>query len=540
MKKNKKIIIAIAAIVIIIVLALVLTQVLTKKDGGIFNFDKKGTEEKITKMVENDKIKVEVNRTSYEEGYLIVEYNITSKDGADYFDNCFDTTNGLDYYLERTISINGEKIKESDQSLQLAERVSDTEAKLYDFVEVSENEIKDNSKIEINVFDTSDIYEYDESEYIEETQYEESDSEEESEYIEENEDEYIENEEEEEEYIEDGYEEVEGEYIEGTDEEIEENETNEESDEETSDEETSDEEMEDEEIDDYDDEITEDIEDEYESEGELLGKITLNVKKDEMTQDTNSTEIMDSTYEYEDMSITKAKLIETPIGKFIIIDSEVKNVTDADIFSEDISVTNMELNIQDENGNTINASKQTGYSIILEDGTDWADSTEDTFSNGVLKFRTIVSLNKQKDEINKLKIVPIVTQYYEETEEELNAMNWNKVVDGKYEATSEYGAKIEITKIEEKDGNLNFYYKDSGLIVEADSFIIVRNVEKGDYVVGSGRKITESGEKVITFKMDDENTEEEFAYLNNIDNLEFAVFEGVKVIPVGEGTQIEF
>lgn len=249
---------------------------------------------------------------------------------------------------------------------------------------------------------------------------------------------------------------------------------------------------------------------------------------------------MDSAYEHEDLSITKAKLIDTQVGKFIIIDSEIKNVTDADIFSEETSVTNMELNIQDENGNTINAGKQTGYSIILEDGTNWNDSEEETFSNAVLKFRTIVSLNKQKEEINKLKIVPIIAQYYEETEEELNAMNWNKVVDGTYEATSGYGTKIEITKIEEKDGNLNFYYKDSGLIVEADSFIIVRNVEKSDYVVGNSRRITESGEKVITFKMDDENTDEEYAYLNNLDNLEFAIFEGAQVMTLGEGTQIEF
>ncbi len=529
MKKNKKIIIATAVIVLVIVVALILTLVLTKKDTGIFNTEKKGVEEKITKMVENDRIKVEVNNTSYAEGYLIVEYGITFKDESEYLDNCFDTTNGLDYYLERTISINGEKIKESDESLQLAERVSETEAKLYDFVEVSEDKIKDDPKIEIDIYDTPYIYE---DEYSEETDYEEESS------TEDETEEYIEDEiDENEEYVEGGYEEVEGEYIEGTDEEIAEEETNEES-EETSNEEMTDEEIE--ETEEYEDEITEDIEDEYESEGELLGKITLNVTKDEMTKDTNSTEVIDSAYEHEDLSITKAKLINTQIGRFIIIDSEIKNVTDADIFSEEISITNMELNIQDENGNTINASKQTGYSIILEDGTNWNDSEEETFSNAVLKFRTIVSLNKQKEEINKLKIVPIVAQYYEETEEELNAMKWNKVVDGKYEATSGYGTKVEITKIEEKDGNLNFYYKDSGLIVEADSFIIVRNVEKGDYVVGNSRRITESGEKVITFKMDDENTDEEYAYLNNIDNLEFAIFEGAKVITIGEGTQIEF
>lgn len=531
MKKNKKIIIAIATVIVVIILALVFTLVLKGKDGSIFNSTNKKIEEKITKMFENDKIKIEVNNVAYQEGYLVIEYDVTSKEGAEYFDGCFDTTNGLDYYLERTVLLNGEEIEETDQSMQFAERVSDTEAKVYDFIEVEESEIESNTKIEINIYDTSYMFtEAEDDEYLDEEYDESIDGTDEGEYTEESEEtfeeEYSEENYEEDEYNEELYEEVEGEYIEGTDEEEETN-------------------TEDELLDETEEEFIEEIEEEedysddteeYTPEGTLLGKIAVNLTKEEITKEVSSKELIDSTYEYEDVSITKVNLLETSFGKFLIIDSEIKNVVDEDIFN---NITNIELNIQDENGNTITASQNSEYQIFLEDGTNWGESDVDTFSNGILKYRTIVSLNKQSEELNKIKIVPILPTYYEETEEELNAMSWNKIEDKTYEATSEYGGKIEITKIEEKDGNINFYYKDSGLITEADTFIIVRNIEKGDYVTCDGRKITESGEKVITFIMDQEGTEEENKYLDNIENLEFAVFEGAKVTKAGEGITIE-
>ena len=531
MKKNKRIILVTTAIVIVIILALVFTLVLKGKNGSIFNSDKKGVEEKITKMLENDKIKIEVNNAAYQEGYLIIEYDVASKEGTEYFDECFDTTNGLEYYVERTILLNGEKIEETDQSMQFAERTSNTEAKVYDFIEVDENKIENNIKIEINVYDTSYTFtEAENDEYIDEEYDDELIDETEEEYIEDSEEileEEYNDEDYEEEYNEDLYEEVEGEYIEGTDEEeiTTEDELIDESEEDYSIEESSNEE----DFEDYSDE-------EYTPEGALLGKITLNLTKEEITKDINSKEIITSAYEYEDISITAAKFLETGFGKFLIIDSEVKNVTDEDIFND---LINLELNIQDENGNTITASQNSGYKITLEDGTDWADSDVETFSNGILSQRTIVSLNKQNENLNKIKIVPIIPTYYEETEEELNSMNWNKIEDKTYEATSEYGGKIEITKIEEKDGKINFYYKDSGLITEVDTFIIVRNPEKGNYVTCDARKIIESGEKVITFKMDEEGINEEDKYLDNIENLEFSIFEGAKVTKAGEGITIE-
>lgn len=535
MKKNKKIIIAIAAIIVVIIIALVFTLVLKGKNGSIFNSKSKEIEEKITKMFENNKIKIEVNNAAYQEGYLVIEYDVTSKEGAEYFDECFDTTNGLDYYLERTILLNGEAVEETDQNMQFAERVSDTEAKVYDFIEIEESEIESNNKIEISIYDTSYMFtETEDDGYLDEEYDESIDGTDEGEYTEESEETFEEEyneenyEEGEDEYDEELYEEVEGEYIEGTDEE--ETNTEEELLDETEDE-----------TEEYIEKIEEEDDDsdpteEYTPEGTLLGKIALNLTKEEITKEVRSKELIDSAYEYEDISITKANLLETSFGKFLIIDSEIKNVTDEEVFND---LINVELNIQDENGNTITASKNSGYQIFLEDGTNWGKSDVETFSNGTLKYRTIISLNKQSKELNKIKIVPILPTYYEETEEEINAMSWNKIEDKTYEATSEYGGKIEITKIEEKDGNINFYYKDSGLITETDTFIIVRNVEKGDYVICDGRKITESGEKVITFKMDKEGTEEKDKYLDNIENLEFAVFEGTKVTKAGEGITIE-
>ena len=65
------------------------------------------------------------------------------------------------------------------------------------------------------------------------------------------------------------------------------------------------EEIEDEEdFEDYSDE-------EYTPEGALLGKITLNLAKEEITKDINSKEIITSAYKYEDISITTAKFSKT-------------------------------------------------------------------------------------------------------------------------------------------------------------------------------------------------------------------------------------
>lgn len=525
MKKNKKIIIAVIVAIVVITLITVLTLVLTGKTENIFNTEKKETEEKITKMLENDYAKIEVNHTSYEEGYLIIEYDITSKVGSEYFDKCSDNIDGLGYYLERTVILNGEELEDTDNSMQFAERVSETEAKVYDFIEVEENNIKSDTKIEIKIYDTDDIY----TEVEDNINYTD-DTEEYDETIDEAEDLEENNETDEEitdEVNEDNYEEVEGEYIEGTDEDI----IDEETIEDISEEDISAEEEKYNE-DEYEDEIVNDYE------GLLLGKITLNITKDEITKETSKTEIPNSSYEYEDLKITKTDLIETDCGKFLIIASEIKNVTEEDIFGEDADITNIELNLQDETGNTITASKESGYQIILEDGTDWVDSDAETFSNATLKFKTIVSLNNQ-EEINKLKILPILPQYYETTEEELNSKNWNKIADEKYEATSDYGCNVTITKIEQKDGNINFYYEATGLITEAENFIIVRNTQKGDYTICNNRRITTSGERIMIFEMDDPETDEEFKYLDNIENLEFAIFEGIKVATIGEGITIE-
>lgn len=516
MKKKKKIIIACTVVIAIIIISLILALVYKGKTGKL-PFEEK-EEIKIVKMIENDSLKVVLSDVATAENYIIIEYDVDLKNNQ--ADEYSDYINGLEYSLERIVKLDGKTISKNDEDTQqIAYKVSDNQLKIYDVIET--NKIADTYKLEVDIYDTNLILvdndeEQDALEYDNTTDESEEivDSEEiiDTEEIVDTED------------TEDNYEEVtiDSEEYFASQEDQDDNES---------------EEL----VTPYADVSIEDMdEDELDiNDGdEKVGTLRVELKKSDTDQKAKvKTKNEEKTQD--DITTKVNKIIETDTAKIVIVDTEQKNITE-EIFEEEMKTPeNFEINVQDENGNTIKTCKKTSVKIYNEKGQEWngygGESDEEELNNGTVKIQTIIGLLGDNKNLKNIKLQPLFYQYITgESEEELNNKTWYEIKDGTYTNTNKYDGTVDISKVEIENNIVKFYFDQKGLIPSMEAIIIIRNKdsETGDYIVPRKLYEAEDGKYVAEFKIGDIKYED--TLISNVEDAEFAIFENKNLEKIGE------
>lgn len=504
MKKKKKIIIACTVVIAIIIISLILALVYKGKTGKL-PFEKK-EEIKIVKMIENDSLKVVLSDVATAENYIIIEYDVDLKNNQ--ADEYSDYINGLEYSLERIVKLDGKTISKNDEDTQqIAYKVSDNQLKIYDVIET--NKMADTYKLEVDIYDTNLIL-VDNDEEQDALEYDNTTDE--SEEIVDTED------------TEDNYEEVtiDSEEYFASQEDQDDNES---------------EEL----VTPYADVSIEDMdEDELDiNDGdEKVGTLRVELKKSDTDQKAKvKTKNEEKTQD--DITTKVNKIIETGTAKIVIVDTEQKNITE-EIFEEEMKTPeNFEINVQDENGNTIKTCKKTSVKIYNEKGQEWngygGESDEEELNNGTVKIRTIIGLLGDNKNLKNIKLQPLFYQYITgESEEELNNKTWYEIKDGTYTNTNKYDGTVDISKVEIENNIVKFYFDQKGLIPSMEAIIIIRNKdsETGDYIVPRKLYEAEDGKYVAEFKIGDIKYED--TLISNVEDAEFAIFENKNLEKIGE------
>ena len=504
MKKKKKIIIACTVVIVIIIISLILALVYKGKTGKL-PFEKK-EEIKIVKMIENDSLKVVLSDVATAENYIIIEYDVDLKNNQ--ADEYSDYINGLEYSLERIVKLDGKTISQNDEDTQqIAYKVSDNQLKIYDVIET--NKIADTYKLEVDIYDTNLIL-VDNDEEQDALEYDNTTDE--SEEIVDTED------------TEDNYEEVtiDSEEYFASQEDQDDNES---------------EEL----VTPYADVSIEDMdEDELDiNDGdEKVGTLRVELKKSDTDQKAKiKTKNEEKTQD--DITTKVNKIIETDTAKIVIVDTEQKNITE-EIFEEEMKTPeNFEINVQDENENTIKTCKKTSVKIYNEKGQEWngygGESDEEGLNNGTVKIQTIIGLLGDNKNLKNIKLQPLFYQYITgESEEELNNKTWYEIKDGTYTNTNKYDGTVDISKVEIENNIVKFYFDQKGLIPSMEAIIIIRNKdsETGDYIVPRKLYEAEDGKYVAEFKIGDIKYED--TLISNVEDAEFAIFENKNLEKIGE------
>lgn len=477
MKKNQKLLIAIIAIVIIIILISIILILFNKKDIN-----------EIGKFVENNNQKITISKIAKTQDYLIIEYDVDIKNTEEEITN---NSAEFTYPISRKIETNGIEIGNKDYEInQMAYKISENKAKVYDIINITDTQISD--KLQISIYDSENTYESDiESEEMTEENIEET---------------------------------TEGDIIdEPIQEEIlEESDPSEEIDEKLY------EEAEKLEKEQYEKGI------EYDEENKI-GIIEIMANEIEQAETIEDNEIYK--LENETVEIELNEIIKTSFGKFLIINTNLNNISSSKIQEDGLDDPLMfSLNIQDENGNTISTNKLEKTQIYTQDNEEW--NGVDELENGIAKITTILSLVEDNKNIEKIRLQP----YYLNMLDEENVSNktWYKIENKTFTNENRNGGKVEITQIDIQDQKIIFYYKTSGFISESEPIILIRNINReGNYVTPYKTERKGNREFTAEFDLDGEDIEEESRYLDNIENLEFTIFEDKEEIILNENLEVE-
>ena len=369
MKKNKKIIIATIIIVVILVITLV-AVLIYKGNTGKLPFVE--TKEEIVKMVENDNLKVTINDVATTKDYMIIEYEIEGK-----IENEFE--NASEYKLKREVKVNGKTIaSDTDGMEQMVYKESDKKIKLYDLINISDKDIPEDYKLEI------DAYDWDRSIREQLKNVEINSDQDTNNELENNDEEEIQTDEEEtqEDDTENVEEEATGEEepeevdanmdeVQETTEDIENTETD---DEDTQDDETDIESDDENSVEikapETDNTTTNEVETPFQGYSKI-GTLREELSKTETTSNATTNTKVDKT-ETEDTTTTVKQIIKTKSTKFIVLETEMKNVSSEKMEQDETYYPqNLSINVQDANGNSINTSQLQDIQMYDKNGKNW-------------------------------------------------------------------------------------------------------------------------------------------------------------------------
>lgn len=539
-KNNKKIILAISIIIATIAIVAGIMTIGNKKKST--EISKEKTEDysiKITnKSAESEKIKISIENVAYADKYLILDYNVIAENTEEpFFLENYAKKNEFGLYIDRTIKIDGEPQQtKKDYSDQISYKISDTEAKVYDFIEIED--LPDKFDLEVIFFEndftiTPDMSIENDEELDQEIDDDDvQDDEADEELVKEiDPDEYENNSEERESVLTDEeYEEIKDEYTE-----------------EWEDEETEDEEEIYEEVEGYYDGKEELDEDEIILSNSELGRITTKANKEELIKYVSVIE-NDENYKENNIEITNEKIIKTPFKTFVIAETTIRQVNYEDVQSDLLGDPYLyKIDIEDADGNSLNVNQIQQIKITDEEETELNDLeiSEDNIPNNLTAtIKTIIILGDDAKE--EIKLQPYYYSYdfaNDDMETVMQNKEWFKIEDGEYKETNSNNGEITVTKIEEKDNQILFYYTKKGFVPNAESIILLRNATKEfnvfypDIIKLSG---INSDEDIVGYNIENNMS---YSYtedfddnsLGKIEDLEFTLLEGLEIQRIGEG-----
>lgn len=338
MKKGKKTMLIVALLIVVVLIVVIITAVIgsNRKQQKEQETTEQAKEEFTAsldgKYAENDNVKISIDGMSYVGNHLIIKYDVKSKDGVtNLFENANNELDEFDFHLNRKIKINSETIDAKDDLTdQISYKKSDTEVIVYDVIEL-EN-IPDDIDLQVKFFEndyTALVSENEDGVTIDEAEEDDETDDEETEVVDNTDDEVDEEfpedtsvEYNEEDATEDDVEEVETEYNgEQSEAEIEE-------------------------------EKSEKAENDS-ADTEEIGSIKVKTTRQDLEKNTDIVEITDG-YQAQNVTIEGEKLIKTPMGAFLVVDSTIDNVDYSKIDSQESGDPSIyRIEVKDENGNSI-------------------------------------------------------------------------------------------------------------------------------------------------------------------------------------------
>lgn len=552
MKKNKKIIIATIIIVVILVITLVAVLIYKGNTGKLPFVENK---EEIVKMVEDDALKVTINDVATTKDYMIIEYEIEGKTENEF-------NNPSEYKLKREVKVNGKTINNDRDGLeQMVYKESDKKIKLYDIINISDKDIPEDYKLEIDAYDWDRSIreqiknigfslEQDTDEELENSDEEiETDEEETQEDDTENVEEEATGEEEPEEVdanmdeVQETTEDIEN--TETDDEDIQDDETDMESDDENSVEIKAPE---------TDNTTTNEIEEPFRGYSKI-GTLREELNKTETTSNATTSTRVDKT-ETEDATTTVKQIIKTKSAKFIVAETEMKNVSSEKMEQDETYCpSNLSINVQDANGNSINTYQLQDVQMYDKNGKNW-DGPEligddengeiTTIEDGTAKIKNVIGLLGENNDLTKIKIQPYFFRSSgDESEQNINNKKWYNIEDNEYSNTNRYSATINVTGIDTEEYTIKIHFTKEGFIPEEEPMLIAKNTSKA-FNYSTPDEITDDGDGKYTAEFsltDDEEVmnddEDDNIFLNKIENTQFAIFEDRDERLIGSGISLD-
>lgn len=426
--KNKKIIFIVLAILIII--AILVTVIVKKANVG----EEKETEN--IKSFETEKMNLMLKDVATVGNYLIAEYEINVNDSEEAeFDDELSYMDGLEYKVQRELRIDGKKILDiTDENEQIAYKISDTQVRIYDVVDISKITINENYNLEVEFFDFS-------SSTIDEMEFDEENNNDDKLYV-------------------------------------------------------------------------------NQIGLEKVGSIKVILNKDETDKEATLIENT-NIYEQENISMKIDCEIEMNSAKFLICDTEFK------IMSSDYSNNDFNINVQDENGNTLDINKS--QNIVLENKDDCS----------ILKLNTILAFIGENKDLKKVRLQPYMYNMNESKDK-----TWYSIENQSYTTSNSNNGIVKITKINTEKSSVSFYFTRSGFIPSEDPIILVRNSKnQTEYIKPDELKKIATNQYMAKFyivSVEDEEIEEfETISLIGTEKAEFTILENNLVTLYGDGNLIE-
>ena len=487
-KKNK--ILKIVATVLIVSIvgvtgyATINNNILKKLNIGKNDTNVEEISDEVLRLIENDSAKIEINKLVADDSYLILEYNVEIKEKLMNDYEKIQAMNGENIYLENVVKVKSQyyddiELERTSEVEQLVEKTSDNTFSIYQTLMIADVNLPTEFNLDIE-FENLDIGNSDEEHLII------------------------------------GFGDFEVDTGLKNSSKVQQGEAN------TIESET-------------------DIIEEVNATDKVGEKVEIFVNLDKARENSKVSNVNKNLKINNNQTLKVSEYRETPITNFIKMEIVSTNVNSEHLINNtEKNPLNIILDIQDENGNSLNHKelKNTSYLKVKEgednplDGEILEIDDSLDFKGATIKSEYIFALNDLPDDISKIKIVPLLI-----TDEEENNDNtkWYPLKDGKYSFKNNVGGEIKVNEIKVNDNKLLFYYDKVGCMPQQDAELIIRaNEEKYGYnrvftsIYEKNSKIKNSYISGVYFnsiayhQIADERIDLEDIIKNDIDNVEFS------------------
>lgn len=434
MKKNKKIIIASVIIILVIITISAITFVLYNNSKQVEDSEPEPEQEqgkisntapKITvsqKVVENENIKVNLEKITAIEKYWVIEYDVDIKVEDENLES--KVGNQVSFELPRNIKIGSEEIVNMDDdrgAVQLAYKENENNIKVYDVIDISDKELNKNKHyLKIEIIDPYSDYENDEN-------------------------------------------------------------------------------------------------------SKKIGTLVDALDQKETSEKVSVIE-ENKTQKNDNVTTTVDTIIKTDNATFIIGKITMKNVSEEQ-FANIKSPQNLDINVLDQNGDTIIDVKKSGSSKVYDENGEEiiGNASAEDIENYTFEAKYLFGLFDDELDNNQVKICPYFTNTVS-VGQYINNKKAYSIEEQNNSEENDNGGKVEVTKVQKGKNEITIYFTQTGF-VDNQSMVLIRNDDNYEtpYKI---EKIKENQYKA-EFSFDEEEYDR------------YVILEENEVELIGEGIDIE-